>query len=209
MNGLMRHMLTQLGFDCWDGVGHVVGANSQKPASTPLAPGEIPTSQNPGSTQDVMGLHHVVFVRLEGQMWLADVGLGGQGQVEPIPVKAHDEEGGGEWAHGGSCHRLRRGVLGSVEALPADSAQSHPEADSHVGWYAQASIKVGSKTTQRNMAPGQWMEVCAMDGCLELWMGGHRPIPGSTRFVSDSQQPSIHNPPPVLLGSCNHTTKRG
>lgn len=31
-------------------------------------------------------------------------------------------------------------MLGSAEHLPADQADSHPEAHSHVGWYLQALL---------------------------------------------------------------------
>lgn len=47
----------------------------------------------------------------------------------------------GESHQSGSRFRLRRGVIGSAELLPADQAAGHPEALSHVGWYLQCCVK--------------------------------------------------------------------
>jgi arylamine N-acetyltransferase len=41
----------------------------------------------------------------------------------------------------GTSYRLRYGILGSAEHLPASKASTHPEALSHVGFYLQTLIK--------------------------------------------------------------------
>lgn len=95
-----------------------------------------------------------------GLLWLADVGFGGQGLLEPLPVVAFDDQQGvsaaaaayadafgsaagggwcpaaGESAQAGGRFRLRRGVMGSAEPLPAAAAACHPEAESHVSPFA-------------------------------------------------------------------------
>ncbi|KAI8467987.1 MAG: hypothetical protein J3K34DRAFT_428644 [Monoraphidium minutum] len=138
MNGVLHHVLRLLGYDCWDGVGHVVTAGSLQQRPPPA--GGVPTFRDPGSTIDVRGLHRIVMMRIDGDIWLADVGFGGQGLLEPVQVRAYDD-GGKEWAQAGTRYRLRRGVMGSAELLPAAMADTHPEAASHVGWYLQVLLK--------------------------------------------------------------------
>lgn len=77
----------------------------------------------------------------------------------------------GESHQCGSRFRLRRGVIGSAQLLPADQAASHPEALSHVGWYLQCLVK------------GQWVDVYyftrtlvtqpVISACAEASFRGH------------------------------------
>ncbi|GHD61579.1 arylamine N-acetyltransferase family protein [Jeongeupia chitinilytica] len=54
-----------------------------------------------GTPQTRQRSHHLLFVRLDGVEWLADVGFGGGGLVEPVPLRA------GEFDQGQVCLRLQ------------------------------------------------------------------------------------------------------
>eukprot|EP00775_Hariotina_reticulata_P012221 gene12221-12359_t len=132
-------MIRQLGFTAYEAFASVVKAGSCKAAEQPLAD-RLPTYQLPGATQDLPGIHMVVLVRFDnGDLYLADTGFGGQGLLEPVLVQAYDD-GGAESHQAGLRYRLRRGLAGSAELLPAAAVDSHPDRDAYIGWYLQAFL---------------------------------------------------------------------
>jgi len=81
----------------------------------------------------------IVLVRFDnGDLYLADTGFGGQGLLEPVLVKAYDD-GGSESHQAGLRYRIRRGLAGSAELLPAAAVDSRPDRDAYIGWYLQVT----------------------------------------------------------------------
>jgi hypothetical protein len=95
----------------------------------------------------------VILTQVDGLWYLCDVGFGGHGIVEPLLLRAFDDldsngpagqappadwrAAGGEFEQLGARYRLRWGVMGSTEPLPAAAVNSHPERHSFVGFYMQ------------------------------------------------------------------------
>lgn len=85
-------MLSLLGFNCYLSLARVVQKGSQQPPTGPFQ--GLPSSNNKGRTLSLTPSSHlVIFTSVGNEIYLCDVGFGGQGLLEPVLLKVSSTEG--------------------------------------------------------------------------------------------------------------------
>ncbi|KAI7845893.1 hypothetical protein COHA_000626 [Chlorella ohadii] len=169
-NALFGGALRGLGFDVVDGAARVVqssDADASEVEEAPPLPGRSPSALK-GIIEEAPQLrlsghdHHILFVQLDGRLWLADVGFGGANPLLPVllpegaqqyaapapEATAADAYAAADWlADAGlpaqrlAGYRLRLGLPG-VLATP-DPATT-PHFGQRAGYYLQQRSSNGS-----------------------------------------------------------------